>query len=372
MLALFRDDKARANFYQAAALIALVGLVVWFVWTAVHNLRQLGITSGFTFLTRATGWDVSFSVLAYSINDPYWWVLLVGFLNTLMLGLIGIAVATVLGTLIAVARLSRNLILTGFGTVYVETFRNLPLILQCFFWYAVVTHFPPPRAAHSIGDVVFLTSRGLYVPALAVPGDWLLLWLLTALALAVAIGLVALGAYILMARPDPAAPFLTLPKLQGLNFAGGLRLVPEFAAMAIAIVIYGSAYIAEIVRGGFLSVPTGQLEAARALGLRPFAVYWKVRIPLALRAIMPPLGNQYVFLMKSTTIGIAIGFSDLFMVTSTSINQSGQTIELLFLMMAGFLLINYAISSLMNLINRVYALKGFEVRNRIETTTGGH
>jgi ABC-type amino acid transport system permease subunit len=155
---------------------------------------------------------------------------------------------------------------------------------------------------------------------------------------------------------------VAFPQLRGLRFEGGLRLMPEFTALFVAIVFFGSAYIAEIVRGGLLSVNRGQLEAARSLGLKPFQVYCLVRIPLALRAIVPPLGNQFVWLMKATTVGIAFGFSDLFMVSSTAINQSGQTIEILFIMMGGFLVINYAIASIMNAVNRSIALKGFEVK----------
>jgi general L-amino acid transport system permease protein len=154
--------------------------------------------------------------------------------------------------------------------------------------------------------------------------------------------------------------WLVVPVLKGLRFEGGFRMIPEFSALAASIIVFGSAYIAEIVRGGFNAVHRGQLECARALGLRPWMVMLTVHIPLALRAIVPPLGNMYVWLMKATTLGIAIGFSDLFMIVSTSINQSGQTIELLMLMMGGFFVINYSISSLMNLLNRSIALKGYE------------
>jgi ABC-type amino acid transport system permease subunit len=159
---------------------------------------------------------------------------------------------------------------------------------------------------------------------------------------------------------EAGGSWLVVPVLKGLRFEGGFRMIPEFSALAASIIVFGSAYIAEIVRGGFNAVHRGQLECARALGLRPWMVMLTVHIPLALRAIVPPLGNMYVWLMKATTLGIAIGFSDLFMIVSTSINQSGQTIELLMLMMGGFFVINYSISSLMNLLNRSIALKGYE------------
>jgi general L-amino acid transport system permease protein len=388
MGALLSNEKYRGYLLQAVALVLVLGVVVTFVVTAQANLAARGITSGFSFLERATGWDISFSVLEYTINDPYWWVILIGVLNTFILGITCIVIATILGTLIGMARLSRNLVLESASTVYVEIFRNVPLILQGFFWYAVVTHFPPPRRAHEIADSVFLTSRGLYVPTLNISGEGFAMLfaalLLAALALFMAYRQpfgtaihghrektpwLALGflvvvtvALVVTREGGASSPIFDMPYLKGLNFRGGFRVSPEFAAIAAAIVIFGSAYIAEIVRAGFLSVPNGQVEAARSLGLKPWPIYWKVRIPLALRTIIPPLGNQYVFLMKSTTIGIAIGYNDLFMITSTSINQSGQTIELLFIMMMCFLFINYSISTVMNAINRSMALKGYEAK----------
>jgi ABC-type amino acid transport system permease subunit len=173
----------------------------------------------------------------------------------------------------------------------------------------------------------------------------------------VAIG-VALAGCVLVGW-DTGTPLIDIPELKGLRFEGGIRVIPEFTALAVAIIVFGSAYIGEIIRGGFNSVNSGQLEGAKALGLRPWMVMATVHIPLAMRAIVPPLGNMYVWLMKATTVGIAIGFSDLFMIVSTSINQSGQTIELLGLMMTGFFIINYSISSLMNLLNRAIAIKGY-------------
>ncbi len=384
MIDLLRNEKFRGRALQAAVLAIFVSIIVSFAWTAQRNLVDQGMATGFDFLFRSTGWDISFSMLDYTIDDPYWWLLLIGFLNTLMLGLTCIAVATVIGTLVGIARLSNNLILSALSTTYVEIFRNVPLILQGFFWYAVATHLPSPKAAHSVFDLVFLSNRGLYLPALNISTGTFFVWLTVAVAtviavcwvlaklgrtggrviwLVVVVGLLVFAAALMWIRGVPGAPIFDVPVLKGFNYKGGLRVTPEFAAIAFAIIMFGAAYIAEIVRGGFLSVQRGQLEAARALGLRPWVIYWKIRIPLALRAIVPPLGNQYVFLMKATTIGIAIGFSDLFMITSTSINQSGQTIELLFIMMMLFLLINYTISTILNFVNRHLALKGFESKD---------
>ena len=361
--------------------------MTFFVVTAHGNLVEQGIASGFGFLRRSTGWDIPFTLIDYSVRDPYWRVLFVGFLNTIFVGCFALFFATLFGTLIGMARISSNPLLNLLGTVYVETFRNIPLILQGFFWYAIATHLPAPKRAFEVADMVYLSSRGLYLPSLNVPdGAALLLLCLAAIAVVsvvllrrspriagsrraerwvtwgpVALVLTVVLLLVAFGR-EAGAPVISVPELKGLRFKGGLRIIPEFTALAIAIIVFGSAYVGEIVRGGFLSVGRGQLEAARALGLSPWMVMRKVHIPLALRAIVPPLGNQYVWLMKATTIGIAIGFSDLFMIVSTSINQSGQTIELLFIMMSGFFLINYTISSLMNLLNRSLALKGQEQR----------
>lgn len=383
MLRLLRDEKARRNGIQAAALGIVTAVVVSLVVTTHGNLVNQGITSGFGFLERSTGWDIPFAMLDYSIRDPYWRVLLIGFLNTLYIGLFSLVFATVFGTIIGVARISSNPLLNLLATVYVEIFRNIPLILQAFFWYALATHLPPPRRAIEVGEMLYLSSRGLYVPALNVSTGAFFTFvglIVVAVVLALSwrrrarvrtldawvwcaalLGLVGSGLVVLMVvGRESGAPLLVAPVLKGLRFEGGLRIVPEFTALAVSIIVFGSAYIAEIVRGGFNSVSRGQLECAKALGLRPWMVLWFVHIPLALRAIVPPLGNMYVWLMKATTVGIAIGFSDLFMIVSTSINQSGQTIELLMLMMTGFFLINYSISTLMNLLNRAIALKGYE------------
>jgi len=371
MLRLLRDEKARNNAIQASALALVTVVLVSLVVTTHNNLSEQGITSGFGFLQRTTGWDIPFSLLDYSIRDQYWRVLLIGFLNTLYIGLFSLFFATIFGTLIGIARISSNPLLQLISTIYVEIFRNIPLILQAFFWYAIAIHLPPPRRALELWDMAFLSSRGVFIPSLNVST-----WAVAAFAAIVVLiviggvwfrrrarmhGPITLAAIVMVSfGREAGGSWLVVPVLKGLRFEGGFRMIPEFSALAASIIVFGSAYIAEIVRGGFNAVHRGQLECARALGLRPWMVMLTVHIPLALRAIVPPLGNMYVWLMKATTLGIAIGFSDLFMIVSTSINQSGQTIELLMLMMGGFFVINYSISSLMNLLNRSIALKGYE------------
>jgi len=387
MTALLRSARFRAYVYQVALVVGAFVVLTVLVVNTRNNLLAQGIASGFSFLERSTGWNISFAAIDYSIRDTYARVFLVGFLNTVLVGLLSLVFATILGTLIGMARVGQNPLLAFLGTVYIEIFRNVPLILQGLFWYAVLTHLPPPRQSYNLGGWFYLSSRGIYGPFLALSTQALIalagivvaavvaviaavqvpalrdsrprrrraVWIIVGVSIAAVIAVIA-GNY------DPAQGLISYPRLQGLRFEGGLRMMPEFSALFVAIVFFGSAYIAEIVRGGLLSVNRGQLEAARSLGLKPFQVYRLVRIPLALRTIVPPLGNQFVWLMKATTVGIAFGFSDLFMVSSTAINQSGQTIEILFIMMAGFLIINYAIASVMNALIRSVALKGFEMK----------
>lgn len=371
-----RNRRVRGWLIQLVTLAVAVGLVATFVTTARENLLNQGIATGFGFLDRSTGWPINFSLIEVSDRSFYWKVLLAGFLNTLLVGVLGIFSATLIGVVIGLARVSSNFMLNLIGAVYVEIFRNVPLILQVIFWYALLTHLPRPRQAYDIAGAVYLTNRGLMLPGFDMsPADVGLF--IAALVLAIvaaslaarsigaarATGLAAAGVaavflVLLFTGRTPDAPLVSLPSLQGLRFVGGFAIKPEFFALVVAIAVFGGAYVAEIVRGGLLSVDRGRIEAARALGLSGFQVNRFVRLPLAVRAILPALSNQYIWLMKATTLGIAIGFPDYFMVVSTSINQSGQTIELLALLMGGFLLINYVMGASLNAINARIALKG--------------
>jgi len=375
MLKAIRNRKVRGVLIQVGILAAAALLTLTFVLTARENLVSQGIATGFGFLERSTGWPINFALFEVSDRSTYARMLLAGFVNTIFVGLFGLAGATLVGIAVGLMRVSSNLILNILGTVFVETFRNVPLILQIIFWYAILTHLPSPRGAIDLAGVGFLSNRGLMLPAPAWSGaDLLLIALAVVLAVFAArrfgqerplmnrgllpLALVALAVALLFLGRDPDLPLVSLPELQGLRFVGGVTMKPEFAALFIGITAFGGAYIGEIVRGGFLSVDKGRLEAARALGLSGWHVNRFVRIPLAVRAMLPALTNQYVWLMKATTLGVAIGYPDYFMVVSTSINQAGQAIELLLLLMGGFLLINYTISGIMNWINARLAIKG--------------
>lgn len=375
MFRVLRNRRTRGHLIQAGALALVIFLILSFVMTARENLVSQGIATGFGFLERSTGWPINFSLIEVTDRSPYKTTLLAGFLNTVFVGLFSLAGATLVGLIIGLARISTNLILNILGTVFVETFRNVPLILQVIFWYAILTHLPSPRSAIDLAGVGFLSNRGLMLPAPAWSVADLVLIAFGVVAAIVAArrfggtqpivatllasaGVAALAYGLLLFGRDPDVPLVSLPELKGLRFVGGITVKPEFAALLIGITAFGGAYIGEIVRGGFLSVDRGRIEAARALGLSPWQINRLVRIPLAIRAMLPALTNQYIWLMKATTLGIAIGYPDYFMVVSTSINQSGQTMELLLLLMIGFLVINYTIGSVMNWINARLAIKG--------------
>ena len=375
MISLLASRKFQRAAFQAAFLVALVALLVSLVVVGRSNILARGMATGFGFLEQTTGWTLSMSVIEVGPRSTYARMLFAGILNTLVVGLLTLLLASALGLLLALMRVSGNTPMKIAGATYVEIFRNVPLILQVFFWYAVLTHTPGPRNAINFGDLVFFSNRGLAMPALGLSGGGLLLaggsiaivvgLLLTRRRGSSAMRLLAAGAaaaaligLTLLVGREAGAPLISVPKLQGLRFVGGFTLKPEFAALLIGLVLFGASYIGEIIRGGLLSVDKGRLEAGAALGLTPFQVNRLIRIPLAFRAMLPALANQYVWLMKATTVGIAIGYPDYFAVISTSINQSGQTLELLGLLMAGFVIINYAIAAVMNAINERLKIKG--------------
>lgn len=360
---------------QALFLAVIVVVVAEAVSSARTNMAEMGLSSGLAFLDRATGWSYSFSLIDHSIDDSYRKTLFIGFLNTLFLGLVSIVLATVLGFAVGTARDAENFAVRTSATIFIQLFRNIPLILQLVFWYAVLIHMPGPRQAMSIADAVFISNRGVMVPGLNVPtiaGIGLVAFaVIAAILLArlssmrasvralIWLASVVVLSILLWATLAPEGKgLISVPELKGLRFVGGVPLPIEFVAMVIGITLYGAAYIAEVVRGGLQEVPKGLIEAGRALGLHEGMVWFKIKMPMALRTIIPPLGNQWVFLMKATTIGVAIGFSDLFMIISTSITQSGQTLELIGILMAAFILINFTLAQLVNLLNAHLRLKG--------------
>lgn len=384
----FRNRKFVDFALQSAFLFCVIGLVVSAFVVGRNNMEVQGLTGDFGFLERSTGWDISFTLLDYSTRDSYSRALSIGLLNTLFLGVVSLIFGTVIGLSVASARLSRNKLLSSLGGAYVDTFRNIPLILQGLFWYAVLTNLPRAKQAMSPIDGVFLSNRGFYFPGLNVTGGS------AAVAIAVIVVFVGVALWVASARktarwPDqkrrrvwasvlavgavitalvlsvgriPDTSIFSVPYLKGFNLRDGVRLSPELLAGILTISLYGAAFIAEIFRAGLLSISQGMGEAGAALGLRAYQVFFRIRLPLAIRAVLPTLTNQYIWLMKATTIGIAIGFADFFMVVAVSISQAGQTMNLLLLLFLGFWLLNLAVSVVANWIDKKIALKGTQNR----------
>jgi len=372
-----RNDPAfRALLYQLALLAALLYFGYQFALNAQVNLRAQGIGSGFGFLVNSAGFGVNQSLIPYNESDSYGRVFLVGLVNTLLVAGIGIVLATLVGFLIGIARLSPNWLLARLAGAYVELIRNLPLLFQILFWYlAVLGALPSPRQSIALWGDIFLNNRGLILP-MPVGGDGagyvviaLALGVLATLALAIIAKrrqartgrqLPLLRCAFLLIIGLPLATLLATgvpihfekPELRGFNFVGGLRLIPEFVALVLALTLYTGAFIAEIVRAGILAVPRGQTEAALALGLRRGLMLRLVVVPQALRVIVPPLTNQYLNLTKNSSLAIAIGYPDLFAVfAGTTLNQTGQAIEIIGITMAVYLAISLLTSVLMNWYN---------------------
>jgi His/Glu/Gln/Arg/opine family amino acid ABC transporter permease subunit len=388
MLSMFESRKFRDRALQTIFLVVLALLIGGAIYEGRQNLATQGVNSGFAFLTRATGFDVGFKLIDYTPYSSYGRLIVVGLLNTLFLGVLGIVLANVVGLVVAILRTARNETFNVVGTVYIEIFRNIPMILQAVFWYALLTQLPPPKQALQ-GFGVLLSSRGLYVPGLNVTGASAALFFLCLFVALVsiliftmarrfsrlsamrrrairwAIAAVGFGAGVIVLTLGrlPDTSLISLPELRGFNIREGIRVQPEFVALLVAMAIYGGAYIAEIIRAGFLSVGKGQVEAAQSLGLTPWQVFSRVRLPLAFRAVLPTLINQYVWLFKATTLGIAVGYTDFFAVVSVSINQAGQTLELIGILMLGFLVINNSIAFVLNRVNKAIALKGNQLRS---------
>lgn len=360
------DPRFRAGLFQAAALAAVVGAVWWLVSNTLANLEQRDIATGFGFLARPANFAIGESLIPYSPADSYLWAFLVGLLNTFKVGIAGIILASLLGLVVGVARLSTNRLAAGLATAYVEAVRNVPLLLHLFLWYALITDgLPGPRAALQPLPGVFLCNRGLMVPIPAADPAWFAAALAFAAGLAAALALgrsrprlwVLVPALPVAAWLGFGAPLaVDAPHLLGFNFRGGAVLSPELLALLAGLTLYTASFIAEIVRGGILAVPKGQTEAALALGLSRGTALRLVLLPQALRVIVPPLTSQYLNLLKNSSLAVAIGYPDVVSVLDTAINQTGQAIEGVALIMAVFLTISLGISALMNWYNRRVAL----------------
>jgi general L-amino acid transport system permease protein len=366
------DRRVRAIAAQALVAAAIGGAAWFLLANLFDNLARRGISSGFGFLDSTAGFGVAMTLIDYTEQSTYGRAFFVGLLNTILVSALGIVLATALGFAIGVARLSRNWLMARLATIYIETVRNLPLLLQIFFWYfAVIRALPGPRESLSLWSGAYLNNRGLYLPAPLLGAEfwWTAVAILAAAVLtwwlrprearpsrAVAVG--GPAAVLLVGALGLLASWET-PALRGFNFAGGWVLIPELVALLVALTIYTAAFIAEIVRAGIESVSRGQVEAAHALGLSPRQTLAEIVIPQALRVIVPPLANQYLNLTKNSSLAAAIAYPDLVSVfAGTVLNQTGQAVEVIAITMAVYLAISLAISAGMNLYNRAISRRG--------------
>lgn len=377
---LINDPKVRSIFYQCLVVALLVSGVWWIVHNTIVNLTNLHIASGFAFLRGRAGFDISDTAIAYTSDSTYGRAIIVGLINTLIIAFVGIITATIIGFIVGIGRLSKNWLIQKICTVYVEVFRNIPPLLVIFFWYSgVLAVLPAPRDSINLPFSSFLNQRGFYFPrAIWGDGSWLILvgllagiamaWFVahkahqrqmatgqqfpvfwTSLALIIGLPLLA---YALSGFPLT----FDFPKQSTFNLTGGFVVKPEFLSLYLALSFYTAAFIAEIVRAGIRGVARGQSEATAALGLRAGQALRLVVVPQAMRIVIPPLASQYLNLTKNSSLAIAIGYPDLTATTGTVLNQTGQAVECVVIMMVIYLAISLLTSLLMNWFNAKMAL----------------
>ena len=370
------DPKKRAILYQIGVL-CMVGLLAYYlVSNTLANLERQNIASGWGFINKESAFEVGESLIPYSAADTYGRALIVGALNTLKVAFIGIVITIILGTIVGIARLSTNWLVSRLAAIYIEVMQDIPILLQLFFWYAIFYEFlPSPRQALNPMKGLFLCNRGVVfaVPEAHPAHQYMLLALIigcvvvfflrrwarnrqarTGLAFPVfRVGLGTILGFPLIAWLVFGAPMkMEVPELVGFNFQGGLTLSPEFIALLLGLVLYTAAFVAEVVRAGIQAVSKGQREAAMSIGLRPNQVLQLVILPQALRVIIPPLTSQMLNLTKNSSLAIAIGFPDFVSVANTTINQTGQSIEGVALIMLVYLIFSLSTSAFMNWYNK--------------------
>ncbi|WP_067839941.1 amino acid ABC transporter permease [Amphibacillus sediminis] len=372
----WRDNRILPILFQIVFVIIVVAILSYFLKNAITGLNRLGINFGFHFLRRTASFNISESLIDYQPTDPYARAFLVGMLNTLRVALIGIMLATILGVFVGIGRLSKNWLIRKLTGLYIEVFRNTPLLVQIFIWYfAVILPLPQVQESFSIGHFYF-NNRGISIPWFTT-NDATVIWIVcfvlgiigTVLMWkyqlnkqmklgkrqfpsiwAAGVLFVSLLVAFLVTQSGPA--HISTPELGNFNFTGGLRLSAEFLAILCGLVIYTATYIAEIVRAGIQSVAKGQSEAAQALGLKNSITMRLVILPQAVRIIIPPMTSQYLNLTKNSSLAIAVGYQELVSVGNTSMNQSGHAVEIFMLIILVYLLLSLTTSFFMNIFNR--------------------
>jgi general L-amino acid transport system permease protein len=375
---IWRDVVVLQWVAQIVSAVLVIGFLVFFVSNVLRAAEARGLSLSYGFIDTASGFPLPESVLPYDAARPFGYAFLIGILHTLKVALAGIVLATLLGTITALARLSTNWLVSKIASVYIEIIRNVPLAVQLVFWYGavIVQQLPTVQKSIKLPGPIFLSQRGLYM-VWAKPTSSFGIWMIFVAAGVVLAGVlyrvlsgyqirtgrttypVATALIVLIALPvvgwflAEGSPLdKTVPVLGKFNFTGGLSLTPEFTALLVGLVIYTGAFIAEVVRAGILAVSRGQFEAARALGLTSMQVLRLVVFPQALRVIVPPLISQYLNLTKNSSLGIIVGYPDLFFVGRTTINQAGRAVPVFVLVMVSYLLMSLTTSVIMNIYNR--------------------
>ena len=378
--ALWHNVSFRGLLYQICLIAAIIAVGAYLLGNAQEAMEKRGIKTGFDFLTNESGFAIGEKLIEYSPSDTYGRAYVVAVLNTLKVSIISVVFATILGTLIGIGRLSTNWLISKLSSVYVELFRNTPQLLQIVFWYTLVVNLPQARQALQPIKGFFLSNRGFNMkwPAADPANSWILGALILGCLLAYGIGkwihqhqrltgshfnyfwwglgiiiILPLLSWLFGGMPTT----IETPKMRGFNYVGGAYMSPEFLALMLGLSLYIASFIAEIVRSGIQSVDRGQIEAARALGLSKGQIYRHVILPQALRVMVPPATAQYVSLAKNSSLGVAIGYPELFNVNNTITTESGHTIECIAMMMAVYLSISFTISLFMNWYNRVIQIK---------------
>jgi general L-amino acid transport system permease protein len=381
---LFNSPQNRAIIFQVLSLVVVVLCIFYFVNNMFDNVAKRGITTGFSFLGETAGFGISQSLIHYDdTSSTFLDVFIVGLLNTILVGVIGIVLASIIGLMVGIGRLSSNYLIAKLSLVYIETFRNIPILLQILFWYNVVlAALPSPRQSISYFDSVFINNRGLIIPdpIFESGSSFILIAFVLACISVVFLAKWATKRHDLTGEEFPlvkvslailvSAPLLVFfitgqpisaeyPALKGFNFKGGITIIPELLALIFALSIYTATYIAEAVRAGIEAVPPGQKEAAKSLGLQEHVILRKVILPQALRVIIPPVINQYLNLVKNSSLATAIGYPEIVTLFSgTTLNQVGQAIEIILMTMAVYLVFSIVISLLLNWVNAKMEIKG--------------
>ncbi|WP_129677879.1 amino acid ABC transporter permease [Candidatus Chloroploca sp. Khr17] len=376
----WRDTRILAVLFQVLFVIIVVGVLWFFYTTMMAGLRQANLLPSFAFLSQPASFSIGESVIAYDPSNTYGYALLIGVLNTIRVAVAGVILATIIGIMLGISRLSENWLLRNVATVYVEIVRNVPLLLQLFMWLALTQTFPRQQDSISIFGLIYLHNRGVTMAWPETGSDfgawvpWLWLGLLAGIAFYVVrriqfarrdrpgvampqafllAGAVVTIGYLFVGLTKGEWPLtLSVPELERFNFVGGIGLTPGFAALLIGLVIYTSVFIGEIVRSGIQAVNKGQREAARALGLTPGQTLRLVIFPQALRIMIPPMTSQYLNLTKNSSLAVAVGYPDLFSIAGTTLNQTGQTVPVIMMVMAAYLTVSLVTSLFMNWYNK--------------------